>query len=367
MSKFATTIASATFLLAGTASAAQLSYGTYFKSTHNIIADAVQPYFDQVSKQTDGSLNFKLLTDGTVVGASTTAKGVQQGLVDMGTIIPIYASSTFPMTALFSSLPLFQTDSLIETGVVNELFFVDCEECQAEWTNAKITPLALYGSSPYYLQCTKPINKIGDLEGKRIQGSGEFGAMATALGGLPMSLTATEFYTGMNQGTLDCVIGTVAWLDTYGLKDVVKYVVDVPLGVYRPVIFLDMNTKKWDKLSAEEQQAMIDGLPEAVANAAYGYVEEDETSRKNGKDAGIQFAQPFDGFMDAFAKVGEEGGDRFVELAKKNGMKDPQALLDRYLELEKEWTEIVANAKTKADYETALRERIFSQVKWPTK
>lgn len=367
MSKIIATLALGVLAFGSTANAEQLTYGTYFKSTHNIIQDAVKPYFDEVTKKTNGALTFKLLTDGTVVGAATTTKGVQQGLVDMGTVIPIYSSSVFPMTALFSSLPIFKTDSLIETGAINELFFLNCEECQREWANAGITPLAMYGSSPYYLQCAKEVRTIDDLKGKRIQGTGEFGAMAQALGGLPMGLTATELYTGMSQGTLDCVIGAVAWLDTYGLKDVVKYVVDVPLSVFRPVSQMNMNTKKWNKLSREQQQIMIDGLVKMVANSAYGYVEEDQVSHKHGEAAGIKFAKPLDGFMQAFAKVGAEGGARFVELAKKKGMKEPQRLLDRYLELEKEWGAIVANAKSQADYEAALRDRIFSKVKWPVK
>lgn len=110
----ALTIGAVTFSTA--VNAQQLTYGTYFKATHNIIKDAIKPYFDEVSKSTNNALTFKLLTDATLVGASTTAKGVQQGLVDTGTIIPIYTSSTFPVTALLCSLPLFKTDSLIETA-----------------------------------------------------------------------------------------------------------------------------------------------------------------------------------------------------------------------------------------------------------
>jgi len=359
-------ISVATALSAST-HAAQLSYGTYFKATHNIIKDAVKPYFDEITRKTNGSLTFKYLTDGTVVGATTTAKGIQQGLVDMGTIIPIYAQSAFPMSALITSLPIFQTDSLIETAVVNELFFLHCDECQSEWAAAKVVPMALYGSSPYQLQCAKPITGVEDLKGKRMQGSGEFGALITAFGGLPMGLTATELYTGLSQGTLDCITGTVAWLDTYGLRDVIKYVVDVPLGVFRPASQMNMNLSKWNRLSRDEQKAFTDGLVKLVANSAYGYVEEHESAHRNGVAAGIKFAPPFPGFHEAFEKVGQEGGERFMALAKQRGMKDPQRFLDDYLALSVQWREIVANAKSQADYEKALHERIFSKVKWPVK
>lgn len=48
-------------------------------------------------------------------------------------------------------------------------------------------------------------------------------------------------------------------------------------------------------------------------------------------------------------------------------MKNPQRLLDRYLELQQEWGDIVANVKSKDDYEAALRDRIFTKVKWSDK
>jgi len=104
-----------------------------------------------------------------------------------------------------------------------------------------------------------------------------------------------------------------------------------------------------------------------VADSAYGYVEEHQSAHRNGMAAGIKFAPPFPGFHEAFEKVGQEGGQRFVTLATQRGMKDPQRLLDHYLEIVAQWREIVANAKSQADYEKALDERIFSKVKWPIK
>jgi len=349
------------------AQAAQLSYGTYFKATHNIIKDAVKPYFDEITKKTNGGITFKYLTDGSVVGAATTAKGVQQGLVDMGTVIPIYAASTLSMSELLSSLPLTKTNSLIGTAAISELFFLNCDECQPEWAAAKILPMAMYASATYHLMCAREVNSLEDMKGKRVQGTGEHVALTVALGGLHVGLTATEIYTGISQGTLDCVIGTVAWLNTYGLKDVIKYVIDVPVGVFLPVSQMNMNLGKWNRLDRDEQKAFIDGLVKLVADSAYGYAQEHQTAYDGAIAAGIKFAPPFPGFNETFDQVSREGGQRFLTLASEKGMKNAQRLLDRYLELEEQWREIVANAQSQADYERALDERIFSKVKWPTK
>jgi len=361
-------VLSAAALGASVHAAQQLTYGTSFKATHNIIQGAVKPYYDEITQKTNGEITFKFLTDGTVVTYVTTPKGVQQGLVDAGTIIPIYNAPIFPATALLTSLPMFKTDSLIDTGAINEVFFLHCNECMAEWIRTKIMPLAMYATAPYHLMCTKAINGLEDIKGKRIQGSNEFGSIAVALGGLPMGLTATEFYTGLSQGTLDCVIGTVAWLNTYGLMDVIKYVVDEPFSPVRPLNQMNINLGKWNRLSQAERKIFTDGLVKLVANSAYGYVEEHNAARQAGMAAGIQFASPFPGFNEAFQKVMREGSDRFLTLAKEKGVKeqDAQRLLDRYLEIAAQWREIVANATSQADYEKALHERVFSKVQWPT-
>jgi len=364
---FSAFIIGVTTLSAG-ANAAQLSYGTYLKSTHNIVQDAVKPYLDEITEKTNGSVTFKYFTDGTVVSATTAAKGVQQGLIDMGMILPLYAGSTMPMTAIFSNLPQLKSDSLVTTAVINELFFLNCEECQSEWASAKLLPIALYATSPYYLQCSAMINRQDDLKGKRIQVmSADTGAFASEIGGLPVNLTISELYTGMSQGTLDCFVGSMSWLQTYGTKDVVKSIIDVPLGVFRPMSHMNMNAGKWNRLNKEEQQAFVDGVVKLVANSAYSYAREHQTAYDDGVASGIKFVAPFPGFEEAYDRSTSESGTRFLDLAQKVGIKDPQRLLDRYLELGRQWRDIVANAQSQEDYEKALDERIFSKVTWPGK
>jgi len=354
--------------LGASANAVQLSYGTYLKATHNIVQDAVKPYFDEITKKTKGSVTFKYFTDGTVVSATTATKGVQQGLIDMGMVIPLYSGSIMPATATFSNLPQLKTDSLVATAVINELFFLNCEECQSEWIAAKILPMALYASSPYYLQCTREAKSLEEIQGRRIQAMGaETGSFVIALGGMPVNLTISELYTGLSQGTLDCFIGAVSWLDTYGTKDLVKSIIDVPLGVFRPISQMNMNLGKWNGLSRDEQQAFVNGIVKLVADSAYGYMKEHQTAYDRGLAAGIKFVPPFPGFEQAFDAAVSEGGKRYLELAQKVGMKDPQRVLDRYMELYQEWSGIVANIHSQAEYEKALHERIYSKVKWPVK
>jgi len=159
----------------------------------------------------------------------------------------------------------------------------------------------------------------------------------------------------------------VAWLNTYGLMDVVRYVTDEPLGASRPQSQMSMNLGKWNQLGRDEQKIFTDGLVKLVADSAYGYLREHNVTHQAGIAAGIKFAPPFPGFMEAFDKVKRDGRQRFLTLAKEKGMQDAQRLLDRYLDIAGQWREIVANAQSQTDYEKALDERIFSKVKWPIK
>lgn len=366
MSKLLLALIASVALSASPLQARTLTYGTEYKSSHNLMP-ALKHYFSEIEKSSDGSLDFKILADGTVISPATATKSIQQGLVDMGSIIPFYSGSVFPNTALLSSLPLRPSDSLIETGVINELFYLHCDGCQDEWASAKILPLAMFATSPYYLQCRQSLGSIKDLHGKRIQSSGEYAALTDALGGLPVGLTTTEFYAALNQGTLDCLIGSAAWLDTYGLKDVVKIIMNKPLGVFRPMSQMSISMKKWDQLSDSERHSFMENVPRLIADSAYSYLEQDEDARASAAEHGIGFIPPLEGFDAIYERVGQEGMERFLELAEKRQVNDADQLLERYLALQEEWTRIVSRLSSRDEYEAALRERIFSKAQWPAR
>ncbi|BCB72622.1 hypothetical protein HMEPL2_29730 [Vreelandella aquamarina] len=60
-------LALSTALIAESAVATTLSYGSYVSRSHTLHTDAVQPFFEAIEQDTDSSLRFRLHTDGTGV------------------------------------------------------------------------------------------------------------------------------------------------------------------------------------------------------------------------------------------------------------------------------------------------------------
>lgn len=365
MTRLLLSLATAALLFgAGTARAEMLTYGTYLSATHNINKEAVAPYFKAVKKATDGSLTFHLFSDGTVVGGSNATKGVRDGIVDMALIIPAYSPELLPVTATFAQLGLFTTTSLAGTASSTEMIMLHCDQCMAEWKNLGIKPLSFYSTAPYYLMCTDKVNDLASMEGKRIRGTGPWPEWIAAMGAIPVSLAGGETYSALNRGTIDCTVGPRGWLQTYGLKDIVKYVMDMPVGAYRPLAFMDISTEKWNSLGADQQAALVGHLDELTANAAWSYRTITDEAIAAAKKEGVQFVPPGEKMKPRYQEFLKTERERFLKIATERGVKNPEALLERYLKIIDKWNGIVAGIETKKEYRQALQKHIFSKIEY---
>lgn len=365
MRKLLSTLAGGGLLLGASLAGAQtLTYGTYLSATHNINTDALEPYFAAVKKDTGGALDFHLFSDSTVVGGSNATKGVRDGIVDMALIIPGYSPELLPTTASFAQLGLFTTTSLAGTASSTEMILLNCEQCTAEWKKLGIKPLSFYSTAPYYLQCTSKVNDLASMAGKRIRGTGPWPEWIAAMGGIPVSLAGGETYSALNRGTIDCTVGPRGWLTTYGLQDIVEYVMDMPVGAYRPLTFLNISTEKWNGLSADQQSAMTRHLAAVTANAAWSYRVITDEAVAAARKEGVQFVPPGKEMKPRYDEFLKTERERFIKIATQRGVKNPQQLLDRYIKIIDKWNGIVAGIDSKEEYQAALQEHIFSKVEY---
>jgi len=347
-----------------TAGADLLRYGTYLTSSHNITVDALKPYFKNVEKASDGALRFQMFTDGTVVSGSSTVKGIQSGIVDMGTIIPTYTPSTTPVEATLTRLPISATNALADSGAINELVLMNCDDCELEWKKLGMKMLAEYASSPYYLLCKDDIPGSGLLKGKRVRATGIWEDWAASMGAVPVNVTAGEIYSGLNQGTVNCTTSPLPYLKTFGLKDVVRYVLDMPLGTYRPAVIMNISQKKWDSLSEAQKSAITDNLPQLVADATWSYMEIQKAVMEDSKSHGIKYVKPSKEMLDQELRFRSESGEKFITIARERGISNPEKLLEKYHEILPKWEELTKNIQSKEEYKKLLEEQIFSNVSY---
>ncbi|GAB3673675.1 C4-dicarboxylate TRAP transporter substrate-binding protein [Salinisphaera aquimarina] len=337
-------------------------YGSYVPRSHTFHTAGLEPYFEAVRKDSDGEMRFRLLSDGTVVDASNTLTGIRNGTVDMGLIVDVYIPSTLPTEATINELALFADNTTAAAAAMTEMVLLHCPQCQSEWKKAGVTPIAFYSTSPYYLMCKTPISDLASLKGKRIKSATAWNGLAAHFGATPVSLATSETYEAMSRGQVDCALAGAAYLKSYGLADIVKYIVDMPMGSYMGATFIDMNTERWQALTDDQRKLFIDHAAEAIVNVSNGYDADAEESLTKAHKDGVKFIEPGAPLTDSYDAYLEKERKRVAALAEKRGVKDPENLVTTYLDLLSQWTKIVEDADgDKATLVEAINKRIYAK------
>ena len=188
--------------------------------------------------------------------------------------------------------------------------------------------------------------------------------MMKELGATPVAITSSEIYEAMQRGQADCTVGSPAWLTSYTLKDVVKSILDLPLGTYHGALVYNMNMKTWMSLSGEERTAIIKAMPGLVSRIVHAYESESEDAINEAKSGnGVELAMPG---ADLLAKLkahrqGEKA--RVIAKAEEDGVKNAEQMIDKFLGLITKWEGIVAETGgDQAKYEKALWDNIYSKL-----
>lgn len=164
------------------------------------------------------------------------------------------------------------------------------------------------GGGAFRIYMAKKVDKP-DFKGLKIRVSPVYTPLVTALGGAPISMAPGEIFTGLERKVVDGYGWTYTGIDTLGLHEVSKFVIDHPFYSLDTVILV--NKGVWDKLSPEIQKALEEVAQETERrHAAYmqaSLKKEDEKLKK----LGIQFI-----------KFSPADAERYVRTAYDAGWKD---------------------------------------------
>lgn len=350
--------------LASAASAGdKLIYGSWLPPTHVVVEKGLTPFFERVAKASDGDLTWELFSGGSMGGPKEALSAVKDGLVDSSLVVDVYYKSDLPVSVTMSDMFMMVDDQIAWGAALTETQLLDCPQCVAEYDKQGLTPLAFYSGGDYHLMCMDEVHSLDQVAGKKIRASTRNGALSEAWGAVPVSITTAEMYEAMQRGQADCTIGAYAWLNSYGLKDLVKSIVSTPIGGYYSALVLHMADDRWDGLSAENKAVLLKEIPQLIADINYSYTESGNVAADEAKAAGVSFYEMDEGLkvkLDDF-RSGEIAYT--VEKATAAGVEDAQAIVDALLENVAKWKEIMARPDMNRDaYAKALWDEIYSKL-----
>jgi len=328
-------------------------------------ARAIIQYFDQVEKATGGTLKIERTFDGQVVQARATLPGVRDALVDGSFIYDTFFTTELKSSMVITDLAMISGHPLALAGALNEVFLLNCPQCDADFSRVKVRPIAYNGVAPFYLLSRTPINSLKDVKGKSIRAASAFAVFSKAMGATPVSTVPAEVYEAMQRGAIDGAITGGVWLRSYNLWDVAKFVVDLPLGQYNSSLLFAANVNSWKSLSAAHKKAMVDQLPFLVAEATSNHISETKEILEEAGKKGVKIV-PASGDFKSFVENYRKGEpQRAANDAKGKGVEKADILVKAFIEKLAKWEKIVAEVgDNRPKYEEALRAEIFSRMKW---
>ena len=186
--------------------AIRLQFAGYHPPVH-MVSVLMTNFCDEINKRSGGQGNSHAVHGRYAPVGYQDGTGVATGIADIGFSHHPYSRGRFPVMEIME-LPLGFPSSWIATHVANDFY----EKFRPkEWDAYH---LILFTTSPVNVIQTvsKPVNKLEDMKGMKIRGTGRSGDIVRALGAVPMPIETPDLYEAIRRGVVD---GAYLTMETY--------------------------------------------------------------------------------------------------------------------------------------------------------
>jgi len=363
LNKFAAALAVSAALLGGAqATEIKFSIGVPDKFT---MVDAMRYFRDKIPERTDGQITAKLFTGSSLLNFTETFPGIRDGVADMGYVVSSYHRAELKESNLIGDLGMVDANIVIMAGAASEYCLTD-EECRQEYIKEGQVFLGFTSTAPYRLISTTSIATMDELKGKRIRSFAAFGRWAEAMNAVQVNIPAGDIYEGFTQGTIDVNTHPYEALVTLSLKDVAKYVTDLPLGATFVNALFNTNLDLWRSWDEKTRIAVMDTAAEGIGRAVAATYAEDFTFGETGvEEMGVTIVEPDQAVVDATKAFVEKDIPGIAELNEKQfGVSNAQAKIDRFMTIVEKWKGLVSKIDPKNPDQVAdlFRDNIYGDV-----
>lgn len=187
------------------------------------------------------------------------------------------------------------------------------------------------------------MRSLADLKGKKIRTGGSVqNKLVVHVGGEPVSVPATEMYTGLQRGSVECALGDPSFMTSgFKLQEVAKFATTLGIGTHTSGGNF-FNAKFWKDRTDAERRILLDQLGRSLAELEIDWAARGLAAYEEASSNGVEIIEPSAEMVtmkDDFAKA------FIAELpaaaTKDRGVDDPTAIIDAYLEAEAKWTELL--------------------------
>ncbi len=356
------TITSALFINEVTAASFRASTWNGINSTTDaFLRDVTQ----RIEKASHGDMQFDVYSGGTLLPARGSLEGLQWGMAHIGNITAAYIPAKMPVDFVAVDVSFTADDQLALAFAKTEVSFFN-EQMQREINDLDIVFATSYATDVYYFICGFDAKYIDDLNGKKVRITSDAqAAFMGSIGAVPVTVPASEIYTGIQRSTLDCTAGTALFLtDFFKLHEVAKSVYKLPVGSSANGGFY-MNQAFWQQRSVEERELFMQAMAEATAVSMVDWAGRIDQAWQTTRDSGIPiYEAEAEAFQQLEVFTEKFMGDLAASSMERRNIEDPTPLIKELQASIKKWKTLLATIDKKdVNQVTALlNQEIFNKL-----
>lgn len=256
-----------------------------FPQGHFLPRYGIKPWMEQVTKATNGEIQFEYYPAEQLGKAKDLLSVVQNGVADIVLFAPSYASDKMPLTAALE-LPGMFTSSCHGSQTFAKLARPEGILGRQEYALNGVRVLFAAVYPPYQLVSAKrKIDGPKDIEGMKLRVLG--GAMELTvrrLKGVGVKMASPEAFEAISRGTLDGAIFSYGVTVNYNIPT--KYVTAGPGFGSAAAVFI-ISESRWKQLPDHVKKAMTDAGVEAGASLCAGMDKEEASDLEKLKAKGV--------------------------------------------------------------------------------
>jgi TRAP-type C4-dicarboxylate transport system substrate-binding protein len=326
------------------ASAASYTASTPYGETHGITKFKLYSYAKRVAEKTGDAIKFDVHSGGVLLPARSALSGMTNGVAQYGHVTGAYVPADLRYDNVLNDLSFVADDPLAAALAVTEVKLKN-DLLQKEYKANKVVFGSSYSMTNYYLICRGNVTTPDQLKSKRVRtGSTAQIQWTQFMGAVPVSVPATEIYTGLQRGNVDCALGDASFLTTsFKLQEVAKNVTLISLGTHTSGGEF-FNQKFWKDRSVEERKLLMAELAYAIAELQVNWTHEAKDALEEARKNGVVMHEPSAEMRERVKQFREQ----FVKDLPKTSMEsrkveDPTPIISAYFVAENKWIDLLKN------------------------
>nr|WP_321981377.1 C4-dicarboxylate TRAP transporter substrate-binding protein [uncultured Cohaesibacter sp.] len=317
---------------------------SFYDVSHPLSKYGYVEWAEMVKDLSDGDLNPQVYTGTVLLAPRASLQGARDNIVQVVNHAAIYTPSDLPVANAVQELGFNYSDAKALIFATAD-FSMHNQTQLKEWDDSGIVYLGAYATPPYIMFCSSPVTNLEELKGKRIRTAGSTVSMwVEKAGGIPVNVSSSEMYTGLERGSLDCATNAANDLIDRSLWEVAKYTTLLPTGMYWSGPLWGYNKNFWAGLTAEQHSVLMEASARSMARMIINYVKRADDALEEAKSKGNVVSKPADDLKASVEAFREESlGNVYKTATDKFGLANGKEVIDDFRATVTKWEGLLSS------------------------